>query len=154
MTNTPKSLLRKDNGLCNLYISYDKRWYPYDARGHRSSAMALAMEYSGLRTSREQHDDVIKWKHFLRYRHSVWGIHRSPVNSPHKKPVTRSFDAIFDLRLNKWLSKQSRRRCFETPSHSSCRHYNGNLFLSRNKKQCIPWVKLLKNFSFVGHRNL
>ena len=30
------------------------------------------------------HDDVIKWKHFLRYWSFVWGIHRSPVNSPHK----------------------------------------------------------------------
>ena len=29
-------------------------------------------------------------------------IHRSPVNSPHKRhqmPVTRSFDVFFDLRL-------------------------------------------------------
>ena len=30
------------------------------------------------------HDDVIKWKHFPRYWPFVWGIHRSPVNSPHK----------------------------------------------------------------------
>ena len=30
------------------------------------------------------HDDVIKWKHFRRYWPFVRGIHRSPVNSPHK----------------------------------------------------------------------
>ena len=30
------------------------------------------------------HDDVIKWKHFPRYWSFVRGIHRSPVNSPHK----------------------------------------------------------------------
>ena len=30
------------------------------------------------------HDDVIKWKHFPRYWPCVWGIHRSPVNTPHK----------------------------------------------------------------------
>ena len=30
------------------------------------------------------HDDVIKWKHFQRYRPFVQGIHCSPVNSPHK----------------------------------------------------------------------
>ena len=30
------------------------------------------------------HDDVIKCKHFPRYWPFVWGIHRSPVNSPHK----------------------------------------------------------------------
>ena len=29
-------------------------------------------------------DDVIKWKHFLCYWPFVRGIHRSPVNSPHK----------------------------------------------------------------------
>ena len=30
------------------------------------------------------HNDVIKWKHFLRYWHFVWGIRQSPMNSPHK----------------------------------------------------------------------
>ena len=30
------------------------------------------------------HDDVIKWKHFPRYWPFVRGIHRLPVNSPHK----------------------------------------------------------------------
>ena len=30
------------------------------------------------------HDDLIKWKHFLRYWPFVRGIHRSSVNSPHK----------------------------------------------------------------------
>ena len=33
---------------------------------------------------RKGHDDVIKWKHFLRYWPFVQGIHRSPVNSPHR----------------------------------------------------------------------
>ena len=32
----------------------------------------------------ESHDDVIKWKHIPRYWPFVRGIHRSPVNSPHK----------------------------------------------------------------------
>ena len=30
------------------------------------------------------HDDVIKWEHFPRYWPFVRGIHRSPLNSPHK----------------------------------------------------------------------
>ena len=34
--------------------------------------------------SQKIHDDVIKWKHFPRYWPFVRGIHRSPVNSPHK----------------------------------------------------------------------
>ena len=33
---------------------------------------------------------------------------------PWKRPVTQSFDVFFDLRLNKQLSKPSRRRWFET----------------------------------------
>ena len=31
-----------------------------------------------------EHDDVMKWKHFLRYWPFVGGIHRPPVNSHHK----------------------------------------------------------------------
>ena len=31
-----------------------------------------------------KYDDVIKWKHFPRYWPFVRGVHRSPVNSPHK----------------------------------------------------------------------
>ena len=30
-----------------------------------------------------------------------------PGEFPAQRPVTRSFDVFFDLRLNKWLSKQS-----------------------------------------------
>ena len=41
-------------------------------------------------------------------------------------PVTHSFDVFFDLRLNKRLSRQSRRRWFMTPSRSLCRHCNMN----------------------------
>ena len=36
------------------------------------------------RPSKVKHDDLIKWKHFPRYWPFVRGIHRSPVNSPHK----------------------------------------------------------------------
>ena len=38
----------------------------------------------GRRTKLVLHDDVIKWKHFPRNWPFVRGIHRSPVNSPHK----------------------------------------------------------------------
>ena len=41
------------------------------------------------------HDDVIKWKHFLRYWPFVWGIHRSRGNSPHKGLWRRAL--IFSL---------------------------------------------------------
>ena len=43
---------------------------------------------------------------------------------PSQKPVTRSFDCVFDLRLSKRLGKQWRCRWFETPSRSLRRHCN------------------------------
>ena len=43
---------------------------------------------------------------------------------PSHRPVTRSFDVFFYMRLNKRFSKQSRRRWFETPSRSLWRHCN------------------------------
>ena len=51
----------------------------------------------------------------------------SPVTGefPSQRPLTRSFDVFFDLRLNKRLSKQSSRGWwFETPSRSLWRHCN------------------------------
>ena len=41
-----------------------------------------------------------------------------------QRPMTRSFDVSFDLRLKKRLSKQSRGRLFEMPSRSLWRHCN------------------------------
>ena len=46
---------------------------------------------------------------------------------PSQMPVTRSFDVFVDLRLNKRLGKQLRRRWFETLSRSLWRHSDGKL---------------------------
>ena len=51
------------------------------------------------------HDDVNKWKHFPRYWPFVRGIHRSPVNSPHKGQWRGAL--IFTLiwaRINSWVN--------------------------------------------------
>ena len=45
---------------------------------------------------------------------------------PTQRPVTRSFDVFFDLRLNKRLNKQSWGWWFETPSCRSWRHSNAD----------------------------
>ena len=45
---------------------------------------------------------------------------------PSHRPVKRSFDVLFELRLNKRLSKNSWRRWFETSSRPLWRHCNGN----------------------------
>ena len=50
----------------------------------------------------------------------------SPVTGefPSQRPVTQSFEILFDLRLNKGLSKQLGRRWFGMPSLSLWRHSN------------------------------
>ena len=48
-----------------------------------------------------------------------------PGEFPAQRPVTRSFDVFFDLRLNKWLCKQSWGWWFETLSCPLWRHCNG-----------------------------
>ena len=53
------------------------------------------------------HDDVIKWKHFPRYWPFVRGIHRSPVNSPHKGQWRGAL--MFTLicaRINDWVNNR------------------------------------------------
>ena len=51
----------------------------------------------------------------------------SPVTGefPAQRPVTRIFDAFFDLRLNKRLTKQSWGWWFESPSRPLWHHCNG-----------------------------
>ena len=53
------------------------------------------------------HDDIIKWKHFPRYWPFVRGIHRSPVNSPHKGQWRIAF--MFSLIcawMNGWVNNR------------------------------------------------
>ena len=53
------------------------------------------------------HDDVIKWKHFPLYWPFARGIHRSPVNSPHKGQWRGSL--IFSLVcvwINGWVNNR------------------------------------------------
>ena len=53
------------------------------------------------------HDDVIKWKYFSRYWPFVRGIHRSPVNSPHKgqwrEPLMLSLICAW---INNWVNNR------------------------------------------------
>ena len=65
------------------------------------SALERMKRYSLL------HDDVIKWKHFPRHWPFVRGIHRSPVNSPHKGQWRRAlmFSLICDW-LNRWVNNR------------------------------------------------
>ena len=61
---------------------------------------------------------------------------------PTQRPVTRSFDVFFDLRLNKQLSKQWWGWWFETLSHPLWRHHNVNSRISTTiDRQLIMNIK-------------
>ena len=60
------------------------------------------------------------------------GEFTGPGEFPAQRPVTQSFDAFFDLRPNKRLSKQPWGWWFETQSWSLWRHCN--------VKQCCLWL--------------
>ena len=62
-----------------LYLSLDcfaPSWH-----SHKDKKVPVVSEN---KTKQNKHDDVIKWKHLPRYWRFVRGIHRWPVNSPHK----------------------------------------------------------------------
>ena len=59
-----------------------------------------------------------------------------PGEFPAQRPVTRSFDVFFDLRLNKRLSKQSRGWWFETLPRPLWRH--SNVLINRHVVT-TPW---------------
>ena len=76
------------------------------------------------------HDDVIKWKYFPRYWTFVRGIHRSPVNSPHKGQWRGAL--IFSLIcawINGWVKSRDagNLRCYRV-------HYDGNVMM-----QSLVW---------------
>ena len=53
------------------------------------------------------HDDVIKWKNFPRYWPFVRGIHRSPVNSPHKGQWRGALMfSVICARINGWVNNR------------------------------------------------
>ena len=76
--------------------------------------------------------------HVISHKYAPWWRHQTfsallaicagnslvPGEFPAQRPVTRSFDVFFDLRLNEQLSKQSWGWWFETPSRSLWRHCN------------------------------
>ena len=57
---------------------------PYHGTNHLCKVTATQLRKGWVPVAEIYHDDVIKWKHFLRYWPFVMGIRRSSVESPHK----------------------------------------------------------------------
>ena len=69
-------------------------------QNHTPTTDFMSLVYRKLR-----HDDVIKWKHFPRYWPFVQGIHRSPVNSPHKGQWHGALMfSLISTRINGWVN--------------------------------------------------
>ena len=97
--------------ITNLTVVYSTVYSNADRRKHQSSAsLAFVRGIPYVVILWEicsPHDDVIKWKHFPRYWLFVRGIHRSPVNSPHKGQWRGAL--MFTLicaRINGWVNNR------------------------------------------------
>ena len=69
--------------------------------------MASKIRVNHYSTAYLIYDDVIKWKYFPRYWPFVRGIHRSPVNSPHKGQWRGALmlSLIFSW-INRWVNNR------------------------------------------------
>ena len=95
-------------------------------------------------SDRRYHDDIIKWKHFPCYWPFVRGIHRSPVNSPHKGQWCGALMFSF---ICAWINGWDNRKAGDLRCHHT--HYDITVIL--------PWrwyhsFVLSHRFSLVtGH---
>ena len=80
------------------------------------------------------HDDIIKWKHFPRYWPFVWGIHRTPVNSPYKGQWRGAlmFSLIYAW-TNNWVNNQGNLR-----HHHA--HYDVSVVMNAFHHLRLRWI--------------
>ena len=118
---------KNTNTVCCRWKTWSERvmciWRQHMLRTHKMSSLSIPVQWTmrnwstlfryliamqsasflGIETWVQE--DVIKWKHFVRYWPFVRGIHRSPVNSPHKGQWRGAL--IFSLiyaRINGWVN--------------------------------------------------
>ena len=100
------------------------------------------------------HDGIIKWKHFPRYWSFVRGIHRSPVNSPHKGqwPGALMYSLICPW-TNSWVNSRD-----AGDLRRNRAHYDVNVMLSSgfvtNRQQSVTWVGAYQHQTSAGAHRL
>ena len=102
---------------------------------------------SQCRTTSNKHDDVIKWKQFPRYWLFVLGIHRSPVNSPHKGQWRGAL--IFSLIcgwINGWVNN---REAGDLRCHRA--HYDVTVMTQRRWDAAQRWCTGVTSISTGEH---
>ena len=116
-----------------LYFSFlcGEVYMCHFARSCRPVCLISPGQQSIIKISDSQRDfqvSVSWWRHQMETFFALLAVcaGNSPVTGefPTQRPVTRSFDVFFDLRLNKQLSKQSSGWWFETPPSPLWRHCN------------------------------
>ena len=68
----------------NTYKNWSDAYCDIEQLSHHDVKLKCGPVVQHCMSTFSKHDDVIKWQHFPRYWPFVRGIHRSPVNSPHK----------------------------------------------------------------------
>ena len=99
--------LRGRKPSCQLLMSWRQIWQKPSSTIMLTRLYNCSLAWRMLLSANKQHDDVIKWKHFPRYWPFVRGIHRSPVNSPHKGQWRGAL--MFTLicaRINGWVNNR------------------------------------------------
>ena len=71
---------------------------------------------------------------------ALWEVHRSSVDSPHNGQWRGALMCFFYPHLYKWVSKQSIRRGFVTPSRSLFRQCNGNVPSFESTRASYTWL--------------
>ena len=85
-------------------------WFKFHQVCSLGSDWALVQILAWRRTGDKpllEHHDFIKWKHFPRYWPFVRGIHRSPVNSPHKSQWRGALKfSLICVWINGWVNNR------------------------------------------------
>ena len=69
------------------------------------------------------HDEVIKWKHFPHDWPSLWGLHRSPVNSSHQGQRRRALIfSLLSIWTNGWVNNW-----YAGDLRCHCAHYDASV---------------------------
>ena len=111
------------------------------------------------------HDDVIKWNHFPRYWRFVRGIHRSPVNSPHKGQWRGALMfSLISAWINGWINNREtgdlRRHCahYDVAVIEFCNDEAIGKVCGRTTELCtwfivVYWVCIPFNFTHIFSGN-
>ena len=138
------SWLRCCRGPCKISERFEK-YKPKSRSFETSRDLAVGRSFANHNkknnTARTVYFLGSRWRHQMETFSALLAlcVGNSSVTSefPSQRPMTRSFDASFDLGPNKRLSKQWWGRRFETPSCLLWRHCNGNLCYIDNNNETL-----------------